>query len=104
MLLERDRRSGNIEIGNAENEGDCTLPFSFQSGPGFGADGGGAAAAAGLTSRQGDGERPGRRARKTRPDPGEVEEREPEAEQIGLSLWRVERLRGAVRGRWWQAA
>jgi hypothetical protein len=35
MLFERDRRSGNIEIRNAEKEGDCTLHFSFQSGPGL---------------------------------------------------------------------
>ena len=44
-------------------EGDSTLQFSFQSGPGFGADGA-VAAAAGLTSRQGDGERLGHRAMK----------------------------------------
>src|SRR5689334_19434253 len=39
MLVERDRRSGKIEIRNAENEGDCTDHFGFLSGPGFDADG-----------------------------------------------------------------
>jgi hypothetical protein len=46
MLFERDRRSGEIEIRNAQKEGDCTLHFSFRSGAFFSARGGAAAAGA----------------------------------------------------------
>jgi hypothetical protein len=36
VLLERDRRSGKIEIGNAQKEGGSTLTNRLQSGPGRG--------------------------------------------------------------------
>ena len=33
VLLERDRRSAKIEIGNGQKEGGCTLHLPLQSGP-----------------------------------------------------------------------